>query len=538
MENCLPESHGGVKRRAGTRFVAEVKDSSKNTRLIPFNISRDESYIIEVGHLYLRFYYANAQVVSGGSPVEVVTPWTENDIWDIHVAQANDVMYMVHDGYNPRKLTHTSATSWALSQPTLTGSAWNTNADGHADGFPRTVAFFEQRLWFGGTVSKPTTLWGSKVADFENFTIPASAVADDPVEYVMASYTKDTIQWLAAAEVLFIGTTSTEHRLTPNSYISTTNIPDITRQASYGSRHIQPEYIGSKLVFVQGSGRQIRTFSQNQTSVVEIYDSINLAWLSEHLTVGGVVDMSYSQIPDSVLWCIRNDGVLLSSTYDPSIEDDVFGGVGWAKHSFDGGEAKSIATIPRDAFDETWIVVKRTINGAVKQYIEYLDSAMYMDSALTYSGSATTAISGLAHLEGKTVSVLADNAVHPQKVVSSSGITLDYAAGTVVVGLPFIPTLQPVEYEGGVPSGSSQGLPKRWVQAKLRLHESALPKINGVRPPDRSPSSPMDASEPLTTGDSTHYNLGHSDNGIITITQDLPVAMHILAIFGQMTVSA
>ncbi len=537
MENCLPESHGGVKRRPGTRFVSEVKDSTKNTRLIAFNISRDESYIIEVGHLYLRFYIAEARIESGGLPVEVVTPWTEDDIWDIHVAQANDVMYMVHDGYNPRKLTHTSSTSWALTQPTFTGAVWNGRADGDANGFPRTVAFFEQRLWFGGSVSEPTTLWGSKVADFENFTVPASAVADDPVILVMASYTKDTIQWLAAADNLFIGTTANEHRLTPNSYVSTTNIPNISRQASYGSRHIQPEYIGSKVVFVQGSGRQIRTFSQNTQSVVELYDSVNLAWLSEHITEGGVVDMAYEQVPDSVLWCVRNDGVLLSATYDPSVDDDVFGGVGWARHTLTG-DVKSIASIPRDDVDQTWIVVERTINGSTVKYIEYLDSSIYMDSSLSYSGAATSVLSGLAHLEGETLNVRADNAVHPQKVVSSGEITLDYTAGNVVAGLPFVPTLTPVEYEGGVPSGSSQGLPKRWVQAKLRLHESALPKLNGVRPADRTPSSPMDSTEPLTTGDSTHYNLGNSDNGEITITQDLPVPMHILAIFGHMTVSA
>ena len=80
MTNCLPESHGGAKRRPGTVFVSEVKDSSKATRIIPFNVSRDESYILEVGDLYIRVYTANAQVVSGGSPVENTTPWTENDI--------------------------------------------------------------------------------------------------------------------------------------------------------------------------------------------------------------------------------------------------------------------------------------------------------------------------------------------------------------------------------------------------------------------------------------------------------------------------
>ena len=533
----MPESHGGFKRRPGSIFVAEVKDSAKSTRLIPFNISRNESYILEVGHLYMRFYTNNARIQSGGNPVEVATPWEQADIWDIHFAQAIDIMYMVHDKYNPRKLTHTGATTWAISQPSLAGTPWNGNADNHADGFPRTVAFFEQRLWLGGTVSSPNTLWGSKVGDFENFTIPGTPNPDDPVAYTLASYTKDTIQWLAPAEVLFIGTTANEHRLAPNSYISQSSLPDITRQSSYGSRHIQPQYLGSKVIFVQGSGRQVRTFSLNVNAAVEIYDSINLAWLSEHITLGGVVDITYAQIPDSGMWCVRNDGVLLSMTYDPSLADSGFEGVGWARHPMDG-QVKSVATIPKDDKDETWFVVKRTINGTEKRYIEYLDSSSYMDSQLTYQGSAATAISGLSHLEGKTLNILADNAVHPQKAVSSGAVTLDYAASTVKLGLPFTPTVTPVEYEGGIPSGSSQGLPKRWVQCKLRLHESALPKVNGIRPADRSPSSPMNAPEPLTTGDSQHYNLGNNDNGKITIEQDLPLPLHVLAIFGQMTVSA
>ena len=537
MENALPDSHGGAKRRPGTIFVSEVKDSTKATRLIPFNISRDESYIIELGHLYMRFYTNHGQIQSGGAALEVATPWTSTHIFDVHIAQANDIMYMVHDAYNPRKLTHSGATSWALSQPTLSGAPWNGNADGHADGFPRTVAFFEQRLWLGGTVAKPNTLWGSKVADFENFTIPTPSAADDPVDYTIASYTKDTIQWLSPAAVLFIGTTANEHRLSPNSYISVSNLPDITRQSSYGSRHMQPEYIGSQTVFVQGSGRQVRTFSLNIKANVEIYDSINLAWLSEHITTGGVVDMSYQQIPDSVLWSVRNDGTLLSMTYDPALDGDAdFSSVGWARHPMDG-LVESVTTVTADATDETWIVVKRTVGGTDKRYIEYLTDTMFTDSTLQYSGSAATVIGGLSHLEGKALNIVADGAVHPQKTVTSGNITLDYAAAKVDAGLPFVPTITPVEFEGGVESGVSQGLPKRWVQAKLRLHQSALPKVNGVRPSDRTPSTPMGSTEPLLTGESLNYNLGHSDNGKIEITQDLPVAMHILSIFGQMTVS-
>ena len=128
--------------------------------------------------------------------------------------------------------------------------------------------------------------------------------------------------------------------------------------------------------------------------------------------------------------------------------------------------------------------------------------------------------------------------MHPVKTVAGGSVTLDYSANIVHIGLPVVPKVTPVEVEGGIASGTSQGLPKRWVTCKLRLFQSALPKINGIRPADRTPASPMSAVEPLVTGDSLHYNLGHSKAGEIEITQDLPVAMHILAVFGDMTVSA
>ena len=495
MENALPDSHGGVKRRPGTYFVNEVKDSTKKTRLIPFVVSREESYVIEMGHNYMRFYTEQGQIQSSGSAYEIATPWGENDIADVHFAQVNDLMYMVHDGYNPRKLTRTSSTSWAISQPTLAGSSWNGNADGHANGFPRTTCFFEQRLWLGGTVSEPNTLWASKVGDFENFTIPGSPAADDPVEYTIAAYTKDTIQWLSPAEVLFIGTTANEHRLAPNSYISATTVPDVTRQSSYGSRHIQPQYIGANTIFVQGSGRQVRTFSRNIRAAAEIYESLDLTWLNEHVSFGGILEISYSQIPDSILWAIRADGTLLSMTYDPALGETPFDALGWSRHTMDG-TCKSVVTIPRATSDETWIIVERTISSVVKKYIEFFDTSKYTDSSLTYDGAAATSITGLAHLNGKSVNIVADGAVHPAKTVAGGSVTLDYSANIVHIGLPIIPKLIPVEIEGGIPSGTSQGLPKRWVTCKLRLFQSALPKINGIRPADRTPASPMSAVEP------------------------------------------
>ena len=279
------------------QYINTVKDSSKSTRLIPFVFSRDESYVLEFGDLYIRFYTDGAQVTSGGSVYEIASPWSQTEIWDLHFAQANDVMYIVHSAFKPRKLSRTGAASWTLATPSLTGAPWDGNSDGHADGFPLTTVFFEQRLWFGGRAKDPQTLYASKAADFEEFTIPASPAADDPLELVLASNRQEKIQWLHSGRVLIIGTSGGEHRLLPNQYLSSSNLPLASRMSSYGGRHIQPEQMGRFTVFVQGSGRQVRTYEQRAASNIELYDSDDLSWLSEHVTTSGIISMSYQLYP-------------------------------------------------------------------------------------------------------------------------------------------------------------------------------------------------------------------------------------------------
>lgn len=118
LENFLIQPQGGVTRRPGTRFVADSKygtDTSKRVRLIRFQFNVTDAYVIEMGHLYLRFYKGISRIESGGNPVEVATPYTTNDIWDVKYAQSADVMYLVHPSYPPKKLSRTSDTSWTLA---------------------------------------------------------------------------------------------------------------------------------------------------------------------------------------------------------------------------------------------------------------------------------------------------------------------------------------------------------------------------------------------------------------------------------------
>ena len=115
LENMYIKDFGGSFRRPGSYYVDEVKDSSKYTRLIPFQFSTTQAYIIEVGDLYMRFYKDNAQILSGGVAYEIVTTYEEADIPDLQFAQDADTMYIVHESYPPAKLTRTGHTAWTLT---------------------------------------------------------------------------------------------------------------------------------------------------------------------------------------------------------------------------------------------------------------------------------------------------------------------------------------------------------------------------------------------------------------------------------------
>jgi len=114
-ENAYPLVHGGARRRPGTRYVAEVKTSSKSVRLIPFIFNRDQAFILEFGDQYIRFYTAGGQVLSGGSPYEISSPYLEAELDDIHFVQSADTMFLAHPSYPMRKLVRYANTNWKLS---------------------------------------------------------------------------------------------------------------------------------------------------------------------------------------------------------------------------------------------------------------------------------------------------------------------------------------------------------------------------------------------------------------------------------------
>ena len=212
---------------------------------------------------------------------------------------------------------------------------------------------------------------------------------------------------------------------------------------------------------------------------------------------------------------------------------------------------ESVSVIPTDDSEyQTWVIVKRTINGITRRFVEFINTFdftetdnttfNFLDSALVYSGSAVTTISGLDHLEGQTVGILANGATHPDKTVSSGSITLDRSSTNVKVGLAYNSILQTMRIDAGSQNGTSQGKTKRIYEITIRLFESIGVEVgetldNMERIPFRTSFDPMDEGLPTFTGDKAVEFRGNYDtDGFIFVRQTQPLPLTILSLYPEL----
>ena len=635
LENMVIHVHGGASRRAGTRFVAEVKDSASPVRLVPFEFSTVQAYVLEFGDGYIRFFRDEGQIESApGVAYEIASPYGAAELFELAFAQSADVMYLVHPAHAPRKLSRTDHTDWTLEAVefrdgpygevntgevtlapsaatgagiTITASAalfssedvgrlvriangspkvwghavvtafvsgtevtadvrsdfgataasaeWRLGAWYRPGTYPGAVAFYEERLVFAGSTEKPQTVWGSVSGDFEHFapTEPDGTLADDSaIAFTIATDQVNAIRWLSPGQVLAIGTTGGEFTLRASARdepVTPTNV-QVKRQTTRGCAYLSPIRHDSVVLFLQRARRKIHEFVF--AFETDSYQAPDLTLLAEHVTRGGLVQLAYAREPDSTVWAVRADGELLGLTYQRT--QDV---VGWHRHilggSFQGGpaQAESVATIPSPAgdHDQLWLAVARTIDGQTRRYVEFLEEAFdegadpadafFVDCGLTYAGAPATTVTGLDHLEGETVAVLADGAVHPDATVVAGAVSLDRAASTVHAGLAYASKLQTMRFEAGSRDGTAQGKTVRIHDVTVRLWNTLGARVGFDDEVDtipfRASSDPMDAPPRLFTGDKRiKFNKGYSRAPRVTVVQDQPLPLTVLAVLPKL----
>lgn len=497
--------HGAATRRMGTEFIALC--DNEPVRLIPFVFNREQAYVMELTPGRIRFFRSGGYLAGK----DISSPYGAGDIRDLAYCQSADVMYLVCRNQAPLKLTRPGADAFVLAAVSFTGAPgeWGTG------NWPGAVTFHQQRLWMGGTTEEPQKLWASKTGRFEDFTTGTDEA--DALALSLVSEQVNAIQWMISQKKLLIGTAGGEWVLHGGGSDAITNKSvQAERNSNYGTASVRPFISGVSALHVSADGRRLRDL---RFDVVEdSFLSSDISLVAEHLTRPGIEEIVDCQNPDSIIYCRIRGGGFCGCTYMRSQEV-----IGWHRHETDG-ELLSLCCIPAEGFTETWAAVRRTRFSpsgerrgilCIERFKAPWDGedtnepgCWYVDSGLLYEGAAATEISGLDHLEGRTVTILADGAAHPDRVVKNGRFTLAAPAQRVLAGLGYAWALSPMRLEGLSARGTMQGKKTRILEVTARLYKSLgvcweLPGQKGEAFPlaGRDVDMPMDAAPKPFTGD-------------------------------------
>lgn len=456
-------------------------------------------------------------------------------------------------GYGIARITAQSGTTATVDvlvtfPQTLVGSGnasvlWRKGA--WAEGtYPAAVTFYRERLTFAGGLD----VWMSEAGNYEGFAIdsfgeilPESAITLElpgPANDIVGLQEGTQLSVLTEGGEFSILPQSTSEPLGPNNI-------QASGQTSYGARPVKPVRVGSAILYVQSSGKRVRSMQYSWES--ESFVSPDMTIRARHITQAGVSRMVRQEIPYGAIWAVRNDGALLSFTFDTDQSARA-----WAKHTTGTVEDVAVIPSPDGGRDDVWLVVKRTVNGADRRYLEYIrpeyedgdavSSSAYLDSGLSYSGSSTSTLYGFDHLEGQTVQLMIDGAASPDAVVSGGEVDLLRAGEVVQVGLPFVSTIATNRINAGAGDGTAQSKTKRITDCAFRVYNtrggSAGPSAtNQDDIPDltyRDPDTPMDGAISLFSGDALlSWPGGYETDGRVWYSNSSSFPATVLAIIPQ-----
>jgi len=274
--------------------------------------------------------------------------------------------------------------------PSGANEEWSEPAWSEYRGYPKTSGIHEGRLYYGYTAFQPQTVWGSHIFAYETFE--ASSDDADGLSFRMDTNEIEVIKWLFPSDELLTGTAGGLHTFGTGSDTSPITPTNVRRKkkTSYGTSIIKPVQIGNNVYYWQEYNRILREYAYSLD--VDNYQANEATAFSEHISESGIKDMAYQQSPFNILWCVREDGKLASFTRQ--IEQKV---AAWSLHDTQG-EYESVAVIPGDTYDEVWFIVKRTIEGTTRRYVEYMvdpeigdeqEDAFFLHSGLTLDDPQT-----------------------------------------------------------------------------------------------------------------------------------------------------
>lgn len=410
--------------------------------------------------------------------------------------------------------------------------------------YPSTTTYMEQRRCFAATDNRPQHIWMTRSATESNMTQSVPLRDSDAIIFRIAASQQNRVRHLVPLGDLIAITAGGEFRIYAAGTDALTPASVTPKPQSYvGANNVQPAVAENSVLYVQGQGGHVREFVFAGDGINgALYKTNDVSILAPHLFDGyDIVDLAYSRTAKCpTLWAVRSDGRLLGMTYVPGQMVRA-----WHQHETSNGAFESVCCVTEGGEDVLYAAVRRTINGREVVYVERLHTrqfsaladAFFVDSGLTYDGVPTTTVSGLWHLIGETVSVLADGAVMPQQVVGADGTLpqpLPVAASKIHVGKAITSNLRtlPLSWQA---DGFGQGLIKNVSKVHVRLVNSSQVSAgptDGVLVPIRQRTTEPYGSPPALMNGWKHLNIAPQwdDDGGVEIKQTDPLPVTLVAL--------
>lgn len=364
------------------------------------------------------------------------------------------------------------AKAWA----TTATSDFRLGAWGDGQGWPTLCTIHEQRLVWSGVTNYPW-LWMSNSFNYHNFspsTYTGTIKDSNAIYYNMSTDKVTNVKWLASLGSLIIGTELYELRMYSAGAGLAPGDCVVRKETTYGVHDAAPVISDDTLIFIQRLQRHLRSIAYDYTR--DAYVGPDLSTLAESLTVRGLKKIVYQREPNGIIWALMNDGTLLAISYDK--EESV---TAWTRCEIAGKNAKviDVLVLPSESYMQDMLImlVERDVGGSRKRYMEvlsreYLDivktkDAVFLDSAMRYSGAETTLISGLDHLEGETVRVMDRGGLHEDVTVTNGQVSLQYPISDGWIGLPYESYFETLERDTGDKQISVK-------MARVRIHRLVL----------------------------------------------------------------
>lgn len=442
---------------------------------------------------------------------------------------SNDGTAKITEVVSPTEVKVSVTTDFANTDKTQVYalSSWNDD-----NGYPKMACFFQDRLVLAATKKEPYSIWMSRTGDYPNFGIEKvdGGVTDDSaIKADLITRNGFEILHLVPAKDLVILTTGNEWIIEGASVITPAKI-NPRPQTMRGSNTCHPQHIGNRIVHVQRSGKTVRDLGYQYDA--DNYNGDDLTLLATHLTEGHkLVSSAYIQEPNSTLYYVRDDGVLLSLAFIK--EQNVFA---WSHHTTDG-KYKKVASIPNGASDVLYVTVERDGKTYIERFNPDIEAAVYMDSYVTGSGSSVEA----SHLAGKTVQVLAGGTRIQDTVVPENGlVAFGQSFSDITIGLAYETKVEQPGPDIGLKEGTMQARISKINTVVLRVEKSYGGHIGYTFKDKDMDELRYEDYEMLETGDIVQQmpvaDIGSNTKNHICIKHNEPFPFELNAIIREVSI--